>query len=242
LRKSVNNDFYNDLGEKWETALDHPIALLRAENRLRNPWIASKLPSPCTVLDLGCGAGFLTNELAKLGHRVTGVDLSENSLEVAQRLDATKQVQYLKADATATALESASFDAVCAMDILEHVQDPAALVKEASRLLKPNGLFFFHTFNRNLLSWLVVIKGVEWCVKNAPPDMHLLQFFIKPEELTQICATHHLIVEEMLGVNVKFTSLAFWKMVFKREVPADLEFIFSDSLRTGYSGWARKNS
>lgn len=239
--KTINNTFYEELGEKWLTASDHPIALLRAENRLRNPWIASKLSASSKVLDMGCGAGFLTHELSKAGHEVVGVDLSEDSLRIARKLDASGRIHYLSADVTAVPLEAGSFDAVCAMDLLEHVEKPRAVVQEASRLLKPGGLFFFHTFNRTFLSWLVVIKGVEWCVKNAPPDMHILRLFIKPEELKHMCQDHGLHVEEMRGLNIKFASTAFWRMVFRRTVPEDLEFEFCNSLSAGYTGFARKD-
>ena len=119
------------------------------------------------------------------------------------------------------------------MDLLEHVENPNAVVQEASRLLKPGGLFFFHTFNRTFLSWLIVIKGVEWCVKNAPPDMHILRLFIKPEELKKICEDHGMATEEFRGLNVKVSSKAFWQMVFKRTVPEDLEFEFTNSLKIG---------
>jgi 2-polyprenyl-6-hydroxyphenyl methylase/3-demethylubiquinone-9 3-methyltransferase len=237
--KIINNDFYEELGDKWLTATDHPIALLRAENRLRNPWVASKLPSSSRVLDMGCGAGFLTHELASLGHDVVGVDLSEESLQVARKLD--PKSSYLRADVTAVPFESGSFDAVCAMDLLEHVENPQAVIQEASRLLKPGGLFFFHTFNRTFLSWLIVIKGVEWCVKNAPPDMHILRLFIKPEELQKMCEDQGLQREEIRGLNVKASSKAFWQMVFRRTVPEDLEFVFTNSLKVGYSGFARKS-
>jgi 2-polyprenyl-6-hydroxyphenyl methylase / 3-demethylubiquinone-9 3-methyltransferase len=236
--KTINNEFYETLGDKWLTASDHPIALLRAENRLRNPWIASKLPSSSKVLDMGCGAGFLTHELTNLGHEVTGVDLSEESLKIARQLD--PKGNYIRADVTKVPLPAMSFDAVCAMDLLEHVENPQAVIQEAARLLKPGGLFFFHTFNRTFLSWLVVIKGVEWCVKNAPPNMHILRLFIKPDELQKMCTEHGLQTEEVRGLNVKFSSKAFWQMVFRRTVPEDLEFIFTESLKTGYSGFAKK--
>jgi 2-polyprenyl-6-hydroxyphenyl methylase/3-demethylubiquinone-9 3-methyltransferase len=238
--KTINNDFYHELGDRWQTASDHPIALLRAENRLRNPWICSHLPSPVKILDMGCGAGFLTHDMARQGHEVVGVDLSERSLEVARKMDETGRIDYLMADVAKVPLPEGSFDAVCAMDILEHVENPRAVIQEASRLLKPGGLFFFHTFNRTLLSWLVVIKGVEWCVKNTPPHMHVLRLFIKPEELEAMCKTHGMVVEEMKGVNVKFSNKAFWKMVFNRIVPEDLEFVFTDSLSMGYSGMSIK--
>jgi 2-polyprenyl-6-hydroxyphenyl methylase/3-demethylubiquinone-9 3-methyltransferase len=238
--KKVNNHFYDELGELWLSANDHPVALLRAENRLRNPWILSQLQTPCKVLDMGCGAGFLTHDLAMQGHHVTGIDLSEPSLMTAKSLDPTKRVEYLKQDVMRTTFQPESFDVVCAMDLLEHVENPKAVIQEASRLLKPGGLFFFHTFNRNFLSWLIVIKGVEWLVKNTPPAMHVLKFFIKPAELKQMCQSSHLQVEDIRGVQVKFLSKPFFKMALTQVVPPDLEFVFSKSVMTGYSGISRK--
>jgi len=158
---TINNSFYDTLGEDWNEAYAHPVALLRAENRLRNPWIASQLLPASKVLDMGCGAGFLTNYLARLGHEVSGVDLSEQSLKVAQEKDFTRLVKYQVGDVAKLAFPDESFDVVTAMDLLEHVESPFKVISEASRLLKPGGLFFFHTFNRNFWSWLIVIKGVE---------------------------------------------------------------------------------
>lgn len=233
--KHINNAFYDDLGEKWFEASNHPIALLRAENRLRNPWIASHLKQKSKVIDLGCGAGFLTNALAAAGHEVTGVDLSKGSLEMAQK---NSPATYIEADVTAVPLTSHTFDVVCAMDLLEHVPDPKKVVQEAARLLKPGGLFFFHTFNRTFMSWLLVIKGVDWFVKNAPKNMHVYNLFIKPEELSSWCKELGMQVQEMKGVGLKWNKWATWKMAFTREISENLEFRFNRSLRMGYSGYA----
>ncbi len=238
-KKTINNSFYDQLGEDWYTGNDHPIALLRAENALRIPWIAKTIPPSSAVLDIGCGAGFLTNELAKKGHQVSGIDLSEESLRVAMRYDATRSVDYQLATAYSLPHPDESFDVVCAMDVLEHVENPNQLIREASRVLKPKGLFFFHTFNRNPLSYLLVIKGVDWCVPNAPKNMHVYHLFIKPKELEEMCESHRMTFQTLLGFEPRF-SKPLWKMVFQRRVPPDFSFKFSRSLKTGYCGYAKK--
>jgi 2-polyprenyl-6-hydroxyphenyl methylase/3-demethylubiquinone-9 3-methyltransferase len=126
------------------------------------------------------------------------------------------------------------------MDLLEHVEKPFQVIQEASRVLKKGGLFFFHTFNRNLLSYLMVIKGVEWCFSNTPANMHVYPLFLKPKELSHMCINHHLLVEKLIGVSPDMKNSSFWKMVFKRKVDQNFRFIFTNSLKTGYSGYAVK--
>jgi 2-polyprenyl-6-hydroxyphenyl methylase / 3-demethylubiquinone-9 3-methyltransferase len=243
----VNNAFYQELGERWYHAWDDPVALLRMEGKLKNPWVAEKIweafPGQVTkVLDIGCGAGFLTNSLSALGHKVMGVDLSPGSLHVAHTHDATSKVRYQVADAYRLPFQNATFEIVTSMDFLEHVDNPQAVVAEASRVLKPGGLFFFHTFNRNRLAWLVVIKGVEWFVKNTPKHMHILPLFVKPTELASYCTSHGMQVRKMIGIRPEIGRLAFWKMLATRRVPEDFRFRFTPSLAISYLGYAQRDS
>ena len=238
--RRVNNQWYAALGDRWYRATDTPIALLRAESRHRNPWIADAIgPTPCRVLDLGCGAGFLANYLAALGHRVSGLDADAESLEVARAYDRTACVDYRRGDACALPFADASFDVVCAMDLLEHVEDPAQLVAEAARVLAPGGTFFFHTFNRTWLAKLIVIDGVRAFVKNTPKDLHVLRLFIPPRDLTATCSDHGLDIVELLGSRPRF-RWPLWRMLLTREVGDDFAFTFTKSTALGYSGYARK--
>lgn len=239
--QGINNAFYEELNEKWLWATDHPIALLRAENAVRIPWIIEQIPPRQSILDIGCGAGLLANALAKEGHTVQGIDLSPSSLKVAQQQDETKTVRYQVANAYCLPFPSETFNVVCAMDVLEHVEEPKLLLSEASRVLKPGGLFFFHTFNRNFLSYLLVIKAVEWFVPNAPKNMHVYPLFIKPDELAEFCSEQGLRVVKLQGFVPKVLSKATFKMLWTRQIPSEFTFRFSKSLSTGYCGYAKKN-
>lgn len=240
----INNDFYEELEEKWLEAHDHPVALLRAENALRLPWmqeeIAKRFQRPCEILDVGCGAGLLTNYLAKQGHQVHGIDLSRSSLRIASQTDTTHSVHYKVANAYSLPFPGASFDVVCAMDVLEHVEKPEAVIAECARVLKSKGTFFFHTFNRNFLSWLLVIKGVEWSFNNTPENMHVYPLFIKPKELAEMCGKNELKMIEVRGMRPSFRPLPLWKLFCNKQVPEDFSFVFSRSLKTGYIGFCNK--
>src|ERR1043166_5504601 len=162
MTRDVNLQCFDDLGERWYEADDDPIALLRAESRLFVPYLTEELsPSEekLDVLDLGCGAGFISNSLAMAGHRVSGIDISEKALDVARRHDKTRKIEYLKMDACELHYPNETFDAVLAMDLLEHVENPEVLIHEAARVLKKGGRFFFHTFNRTCLTYWMLIQG-----------------------------------------------------------------------------------
>jgi 2-polyprenyl-6-hydroxyphenyl methylase/3-demethylubiquinone-9 3-methyltransferase len=241
----INNAFYDELGERWYTAENDPVAFLRAESRARNPWIIAEIRHAfperrVVVLDLGCGAGFLSNELAREGFEVAGLDASPQSLSIARRHDTAGRVRYEIGRAHELPHPSSSFQAVCAMDFLEHVENPEQVVGEIARVLSPGGLFFFHTFNRNWLSWLVVVKGVEWFVENTPPNMHSLRYFIKPRELRALCRRNKLEILSLRGLVPKINQKAFLKMLWTGRVGNDFAFHFTRSARTGYTGVAVK--
>jgi 2-polyprenyl-6-hydroxyphenyl methylase/3-demethylubiquinone-9 3-methyltransferase len=145
----------------------------------------------------------------------------------------------MQLDAFALPFPDHSFHVICAMDLLEHVEMPEQIIRDAARLLRPNGLFFFHTFNRNVLSYLIVIKAVEWCVPNTPANMHVYSYFIKPAELKNWCEQSGLKLQEMRGLSPRIASKAFWKSLLTRKVDQKLEFCFTSSLKIGYIGVAQ---
>jgi 2-polyprenyl-6-hydroxyphenyl methylase / 3-demethylubiquinone-9 3-methyltransferase len=241
--RSVDNDIYHQYGERWYTATNDPIAFLRSEARARNPWIISEINKRCVpaniqILDIGCGAGFLANDLALHGFNVAGLDASEPTLEVARRHDSTGTVDYRLGDAYRMEFANGSFDVVCAMDFLEHVEKPALIVSEVSRVLKPGGLFFFYTFSRNFLSWLIIIKGVELFVSNTPRDLHHLRYFIKPDELKLMCRESGLEMAVLRGMAPKVLHASFWKMLATGNVDDQFEFVFTPHTLMAYIGFA----
>lgn len=236
----VNNQWYDSLDRRWYEAQDNPVALLRAEAGHRNPWVARTIgEAPRHVLDVGCGAGFLANFLAARGHRVTGIDTSAEALEVARRYDRTHRVDYRTGDACALAFPDASFDAVCAMDLLEHVTEPERVIAEAGRVLRPGGRLFFHTFNRTWQAHLVVIKGVEWFVRNTPKDLHVIERFLPPEDVAAMCRRAGLEPVVVHGSRPRL-GWPLWRMLVTGVVGDDFRFTFTRSTKLGYTGHARK--
>lgn len=244
-REIVNNAAYDELAERWYEAQDDPIALLRNQHKVEMPFILDAIRKNigyhAEILDMGCGAGFLANDLAVAGHSVTGMDLSTSSLKVAESRDHTHTVHYEQGDVYRVPHPNESFDVVAAMDLLEHVSDPQKVIAEATRVLRPGGLFFFNTFNKNPLAWLVVIKGMEWFVKNTPADYHVYSLFIEPRKLELWMGDFGLETLEMRGIRPVFAQKALWQLMRTGSVPPNFKFTFSRSLAIAYTGVAKKS-
>jgi 2-polyprenyl-6-hydroxyphenyl methylase/3-demethylubiquinone-9 3-methyltransferase len=193
------------------------------------------------ILDIGCGGGLLSNDLSKIGHHVSGIDIHEEVLQVARNYDQLKRVKYIKADALNLPFPDESFDVVCAMDFLEHIEDYQLALKEGTRVLKKNGLFFFHTFNRNLISWIFVIKGMEWFVKGTPKNLHVSHLFIKPTELINYFSELNCQQIELKGLSPKIFSKSFFNLIQNGVVDKNFTFQINSSLLTGYIGYVKKN-
>ena len=156
------------------------------------------------VLDVGCGGGILSEAMAASGASVTGIDLSDAALQVAQLhlLESKADVSYRKAAVEAVALEQpASFDVVTCMEVLEHVPAPDRLVAACAQLLKPGGIAFFATINRNPKAFLFAIVGAEYILGLLPRGTHEYAKFIRPSELSGWCRTAGLSVERMIGMT-----------------------------------------
>ena len=142
------------------------------------------------LLDIGCGGGLLSEPMARLGADVVGADAAERNIPVA-RIHAEGQdlfIDYRHTTAEALVAGGESFDVVLAMEIVEHVADPAAFVATCRALLRPGGLIIASTINRNAKSFMAAIVGAEWVMRWLPKGTHDWAKFITPEELTGMIA------------------------------------------------------
>lgn len=159
-----------------------------------------------TVLDVGCGGGILSESIAKRGAKsVLGIDLAEKSLKIAKLHALDQQVSNIqyRCVAVETLAEEMphSFDVVTCMEMMEHVPDPASVVAACAKLVKPDGMVFFSTINRNSKSWLHAILGAEYLLKLVPQGTHDWQKFITPAELARMCRQANLDVIDSKGMS-----------------------------------------
>ncbi len=241
--QQINNEIYRQYGDRWYTAQDDPVALLRAESKLKTPWVLEQIRENkgTNILDVGCGGGLLTNALGLEGLNVTGVDISPECLDVARQHDLTRNITYLVANAYQLPFLEDQFDVVTAMDFLEHVERPDLIIEEIARVLKPNGVLLFHTINRNLITWFIVLKLLPFLVKNTPSNMHLYRLFITPKELTHYCTSAEMQVQKMIGIRPVFSSTPL-RSYFTGIFSDKMRFKTIKSLIFSYMGSARKNS
>lgn len=156
------------------------------------------------VLDIGCGGGILAEALAHHGATVTAIDKAEASLSVAKLhlLESQLDISYLDSTAEEFAeTQPAQFDVVTCLEMLEHVPDPSSVVAACQRLVKPGGLVFFSTINRNPKSYLFAIIGAEYLLNLLPRGTHDYAKLIKPSELATWSRQAHLTLRDQIGMG-----------------------------------------
>jgi 2-polyprenyl-6-hydroxyphenyl methylase/3-demethylubiquinone-9 3-methyltransferase len=195
---------FSELAHRWwdPTSEFRPLHEI---NPLRLEWINAIAPlAGKNVIDIGCGGGVLSESMARKGARVTGIDLSKKALKVADlhSLESGVEVRYkhIAAEDMAAA-EPGQFDIVTCMEMLEHVPDPAAIVRAAATLVKPGGHLFFSTLNRNFKSYLFAVVGAEYVLRMLPRGTHDYAKFITPAELSQYVRQAGLVVDGLKGLS-----------------------------------------
>ena len=197
---------FGDLAHRWWDP-DSEFRPLHQINPLRLEWIVRMAGSLYgrRALDVGCGGGILADAMARQGADVLGIDLASKALKVAQlhALEAsTPSIEYREIAVEALAAQQPeSFDVVTCMEMLEHVPDPASIVRACAVLSKPGGSVFFSTLNRNPKSFMFAIVGAEYLLRLLPRGTHEYARFIRPSELARACREAGLDVQATRGLE-----------------------------------------
>jgi 2-polyprenyl-6-hydroxyphenyl methylase / 3-demethylubiquinone-9 3-methyltransferase len=219
MARSVDNGVYERLGGSWWDEAS-PLNLLHGSvTPGRFAYFRAVLAgrfgagvAGLRVLDIGCGGGFLAEEFAALGCRVTGVDPSTASIGAARAHAAGRglSIDYRAGAGEGLPVPDAAFGVACCCDVLEHVADVDRAVSEVARVLEPGGLFLFDTVNRTRTSRLLAIRAAQQWRLTRLTDVafHDWDMFIKPAELAAVLERHGLAPGEMTGLGTRARPLA----------------------------------
>ena len=204
---------FSELAHKWWDKSSE-FKPLHDINPLRLNYIDKALPlKGKTVLDVGCGGGILSESMAQKGAKVTGIDLGDKALKVAQlhSLESGVAVDYQLISVEDLAeKQPASFDVVTCLEMLEHVPDPASVVAACAKLVKPGGHVFFSTINRNPKAYLFAVIGAEYVLNMLPRGTHDYAKFIKPSELASYMRPAGLSLQHQIGMSYNPITQHYW--------------------------------
>lgn len=183
-------------------------------NPVRTAYVAERVSlRGANVADVGCGGGLLSESLARAGARVTGIDLGEKVIEIARLHlhESELTVDYrVQSSADLAAAEPQRFDVVCCMEMIEHVPDPEALVKDLAGMLKPGGSLFMSTINRTPAAFGAAIIGAEYVARMLPRGTHHYAQFLKPSELARLLRHADLELEDVSGLGYNPLTHKAW--------------------------------
>lgn len=206
---------FEALAEKWWDQ-NSEFRPLHQINPLRLNWIEDHAGGLAgkTVLDVGCGGGILTESMARRGANAFGIDMGEAPLAVGRlhaQSEGVHNIQYQQIAVEELAKTHAGqFDVVTCMEMMEHVPDPASIVKACQTLVKPGGHVFFSTINRNPKSYLFAIIGAEYVLRMLPRGTHDYHKFIRPSEMAEDIRAAGLRLNAMTGLHYNPITKRYW--------------------------------
>ena len=257
--KTINND-YDSIAHLWWSEDEGATASIRyLVNPVRFTYFNNLLKinfksgyENKKVLDVGCGGGFLSEELSKIGLNVTGVDPSSESIRVAREhaINSGLDIEYRESYGEKLPFDDGIFDMVFCCDVLEHVSDVNKVISEIARVLKRGGLFFFDTINRTMISKVTIIYFMQKCrfTSFCESDMHVWDMFIKPDELESILSRNNISLNDTKGIMPKHVGpsvimnlyRASRKKISYKELAKRLDFTESNDLEGSYMGYGIK--
>lgn len=203
---------FEALGGHWWDR-DGDFKPLHDINPLRAGYIDQRAPvAGKRLLDVGCGGGILAEEMARRGAIVTGIDAGESPLAAARRhlAESGLEVDYRLHTAEGLAAEQpGAFDVVSCLELLEHVPDPASVIRACARLVRPGGDVFFSTINRNPKAYLLAVIGAEYVLGMLPKGTHDYSKFIRPSELDAWTRKADLTLKEITGMTYNPLTRAY---------------------------------
>jgi 2-polyprenyl-6-hydroxyphenyl methylase/3-demethylubiquinone-9 3-methyltransferase len=192
---------FDRLASRWWDP-NGPMKPLHQMNPARIGWIEGLLPGPTRILDVGCGVGLAAEALARRGHNVLGIDAAGEAIEVARTHAAGKglALAYRSCLAETLVAEGARFPVITALEVIEHVPNPAAFVRLLANLLEADGLLVLSTLNRTHRSWVTAKLGAEYVLRMLPVGTHDWKAFITPAELAAMLRGASLRVRRTTGL------------------------------------------
>jgi 2-polyprenyl-6-hydroxyphenyl methylase / 3-demethylubiquinone-9 3-methyltransferase len=254
----VNNEFYDQPGDIWWDEHQPLNAIRTALNPARLKYFTAVFAARRiglagqVAVDVGCGGGLLAEEMARLGATVVGVDPSRRSLATARAHAgaAGLTIDYRAGSGEHLPLADASAGIVYCVDVLEHVEDVDAVLRETARVLRPGGLYLYDTINRTRLSKLVMIKlAQDWAATAVmPPDLHDWNQFITPAEMRDALGRHHLHSHDIAGMSPGVAPPAAFRLVRQlkkgklsyAEFGRKMSLVLTGNLRISYIGHATR--
>eukprot|EP00761_Pharyngomonas_kirbyi_P004567 gb/GECH01004572.1/.p1 GENE.gb/GECH01004572.1/~~gb/GECH01004572.1/.p1 ORF type:complete len:332 (+),score=48.40 gb/GECH01004572.1/:1-996(+) len=253
----IDNALYHDLGDEGWWSHNGPVSGLHKMNKVRvsffdrnlrrhlnvDPQDSSTEAPPVWILDIGCGGGILTEEMARQGYHLTGIDVSHQSLQVARdhskKSGLSDRIQYQSGSATELPFPNDCVDGIVISDVLEHIHDLPKAISEMARVLRPGGVLVFDTMNRTLISYFISILTVQEVFQWVPRDTHNWDMFVTPKEVQQLMAKNDLILCDVAGISPQISIKSILQSLITKSV--QMNFTQTNDLSNSYMGCAVKS-